>query len=276
MMIFPVPLAFSMICLLFRWFPYETPIFLRSQGNISDAEQVEEKIWSRYQLVPMQQSQQQESKEEQQQKATHIELEKINSDIVQKNKYDYELDSFKFINNEENQVFKIPIFFALLKNSNVRQQLLIGWILSIFQQLTGINVFISASNTLFLKAGLSYSNTTLASAFMAFLAAMCLTFATFQFNHFSRRKVFVLGNLCMFFVLLPSAIAEYFLEPDSFSLGVTSVFSIFAFISIFFFSYGPGLFLYLSELWPSNIRVKKNLLSSSVMNTNTFKNIIFI
>ncbi|XP_053990293.1 probable metabolite transport protein CsbC [Hylaeus volcanicus] len=258
MMIFPIPLAFSMIYLLSKWFPYETPIFLRLQGNISDAEQVEEKIWSRYQLVPMQQPapQQQELKEEKQeeQMATHIELEKMNCDGLQKNKYNCEMDSYKFVTTEENQSFKIPILLALLKNSNVRQQLIIGWILSIFQQLTGINVFISASNTLFLKAGLSYSNTTLASAFMAFLAAMCLTLATFQFNHFSRRKVFVLGNLCMFFVLLPSASSEYVLEPDSVLVGVTSVFSIFAFISIFSFSYGPGLFVYLSELWPSNIR----------------------
>lgn len=152
----------------------------------------------------------------------------------------------------------ISLTAALLSYPPLRNRLLIGWALSILQQISGINVFVSASNTLFLEAGLPPKYTTAASAVMALLAFLCAAVTALHIQYIPRRSMLVGGALFMSLSLLPSSLSSYLTPPGSKVEQLLSVFSTLAFVSVYSCTYGPGLFVYLNELWPADIKVKKD------------------
>lgn len=143
---------------------------------------------------------------------------------------------------------------ALKRYPPLRNRLLIGWAFSILQQMSGINVFVSGSNTLFLQAGLPPQYTTAASALMALLALACSAITALRINNIPRRTMLVGGALLMSLALLPAATCHLFVPLGSRLEQITSVLSTLFFVSFYSCSYGPGLFVYLNELWPTEIK----------------------
>lgn len=129
---------------------------------------------------------------------------------------------------------------------------IIGVVLSIGQQLSGINAFVAMSNNIFFDAGLSHDAASKASAAMA-LANVVMTFpAIFLIDSLGRKPLLIVGTagqaLCLAVVPILSALSytEY--------LTKATVFSVVGFIIFFSIAQGPVLWVYLFEMYPPEIK----------------------
>lgn len=115
-------------------------------------------------------------------------------------------------------------------------------------------VFVALSNTLFAQGGVPGKYLTIASAAMAFLQLLCSTIALQHLDRWPRKLIIGGGSSLMGICLVP-AIISGFTSKESFTQ-YTSIISILSFSSIYGLTYGPGLLIYLSELYPAEIRVR--------------------
>lgn len=116
-------------------------------------------------------------------------------------------------------------------------------------------MFVALSNTLFAQAGVHGENLTTASAFMAFLQLLFSTIALQQLNRWPRKIMMGGGTILMGFSLLPAVLAG--IGHSDAIRQRASVFSTLAFASTYGLTFGPGLLVYLNELFPSEIKVSR-------------------
>jgi SP family xylose:H+ symportor-like MFS transporter len=141
------------------------------------------------------------------------------------------------------------ISFADLFHGKFRMVLMIGIVLAILQQVTGINVFLYYAPEIFKKLGTG-SDTALLQTIIVGAVNMTFTVvAILSVDRFGRKPLMILGSLGMGICLLTLGLMAYFQRAELWIL----VF-ILGYIAIFALSVGPVTWVIISEIFPTRIR----------------------
>ncbi|TDQ08126.1 sugar porter family MFS transporter [Pedobacter metabolipauper] len=143
----------------------------------------------------------------------------------------------------------------------LRKALLLGVLLPLFSQLSGINAIIYYGPSILNDAGIALSNSFLGQIIFG-VANLVFTFvAIWKVDQWGRRPLYLIGTV--------GATISLFLTALFFSLGQTSsiflIISVTVFLACFAFSIGPLKFVVASEIFPTRIRGKAMGLSIMVM-----------
>lgn len=134
----------------------------------------------------------------------------------------------------------------------LRCALFLGFGLAAFQQLCGINALMSYSNSLFAEAGIAAEHLTLASTAMAFANVCVSVMSSGVVDNWGRRKLLLLGPF-----LQTLAMAIITCGTTGLSQRLVALLTVMSF-SVFVVSFSAGLgavtWLYLSEIYPMEIR----------------------
>jgi len=127
--------------------------------------------------------------------------------------------------------------------------LVIGIVLAILQQVTGINVFLYFGTEIFKKMG---SETNAALLQTVVVGAVNMTFtiiAIWTVDRLGRKPLMVIGSAGMGITLLAMGLAAYFQRTELWML-----LFILGYIACFALSVGPVTWVILSEIFPTSIR----------------------
>jgi len=139
----------------------------------------------------------------------------------------------------------------------LRTAVFLGVGLAAFQQLCGINGLMAYSNSLFAEAGIPPASLTLASTLMATANVGASVFSSRMVDHWGRRTLLLAGSFCQ---TLAMALLSLLLGkgwntwlPET-AIGPAAVVCFTAFVQSFSFGLGAVTWLYLSEIYPMEIR----------------------
>lgn len=133
----------------------------------------------------------------------------------------------------------------------------LGFGLAALQQLSGINALMAYSNGLFQEAGVPPASLTQASVAMATANVMASVFSSKVVDNWGRRRLLLLGT---FLQALAMALLVIAVEKDdkssrgSTTIGIIAVFCFSLFVTSFSAGLGAVTWLYLSEIYPMEIR----------------------
>eukprot|EP01053_Blabericola_migrator_P001281 Blabericola_migrator_1__1280@NODE_1330_length_4785_cov_81_161933_g893_i0_p1_GENE_NODE_1330_length_4785_cov_81_161933_g893_i0NODE_1330_length_4785_cov_81_161933_g893_i0_p1_ORF_typecomplete_len602_score109_49Sugar_tr/PF00083_24/3_2e93MFS_1/PF07690_16/1_4e19MFS_1/PF07690_16/3_2e07_NODE_1330_length_4785_cov_81_161933_g893_i018633668 len=139
------------------------------------------------------------------------------------------------------------------KSSELRKVIIIGCVLSAFQQLSGINVFIASSTSLFVQAGLTGYMPTVMTVVMCLINSVMTLPAVPLIESMGRRSLLLAGVIGMTIAVLPATIMLWVNETSDVTMWLC-IAGCLAFIICFAVSYGPILWVYLFEIYPMEIR----------------------
>ncbi|TKC12818.1 sugar porter family MFS transporter [Pedobacter polaris] len=143
----------------------------------------------------------------------------------------------------------------------VRKALLIGILLPLFSQFSGINAIIYYGPTILGNAGISLSNS-LISQIIFGLANMLFTLvAIWKVDSWGRRPLYLFGTAGATITLILTGICFYYEATTSIWLLIC----VLGFLACFAFSIGPLKFVVASEIFPSAIRGRALAISIMVM-----------
>jgi len=141
------------------------------------------------------------------------------------------------------------ISFSKLFHGKFRIVLMIGIVLAILQQVTGINVFLYYAPEIFKKLGTG-TNTALLQTIIVGIVNMSFTVvAILTVDRFGRKPLMIFGSLGMGICLLTLGLMAYFQRAELWIL----IF-ILGFIACFALSVGPVTWVIMSEIFPTRIR----------------------
>lgn len=143
-----------------------------------------------------------------------------------------------------------------------RRALLLGLLLPLFSQLSGINAIIYFGPTIFLKAGLSLSGSLQTQIYLGLANVIFTVIAIWKVDSWGRRPLYLVGSAGATICLLLTA---WSLNLDMENYGWILALPILGFLLFFAFSIGPLKFVVASEIFPSAIRAKAMSLSVLVM-----------
>jgi SP family arabinose:H+ symporter-like MFS transporter len=173
-------------------------------------------------------------------KASHI-LFKINGKDVAKK----ELSSIKeALQKEENGSWKV------LFHPGIRIAMFAGIVLSLLSQFTGINAIIYYGPRIMEEAGLKLSDALGGQVVIGLVNALATVFAIWKIDQYGRKKLLNLGITGMFFALL--AVGFLFLIHKTEGIWLLAL--IIIYIAFFAISYGPVIWVLLSEIYPTKVR----------------------
>jgi SP family arabinose:H+ symporter-like MFS transporter len=173
-------------------------------------------------------------------KASHI-LFKINGKDVAKK----ELNSIKeALQKEENGSWKV------LFHPGIRIAMFAGIVLSLLSQFTGINAIIYYGPRIMEEAGLKLSDALGGQVVIGLVNALATVFAIWKIDQYGRKKLLNLGITGMFFALL--AVGFLFLIHKTEGIWLLAL--IIIYIAFFAISYGPVIWVLLSEIYPTKVR----------------------
>mmetsp|Transcript_17158 Transcript_17158/g.36861 ORF Transcript_17158/g.36861 Transcript_17158/m.36861 type:complete len:537 (+) Transcript_17158:90-1700(+) len=139
----------------------------------------------------------------------------------------------------------------------LRTAVFLGVGLAAFQQLCGINGLMAYSNSLFADAGLKPSSLTLASTLMATGNVCASLFSSRMVDHWGRRRLLLTGSACQTIsmavvaLLIDKTTGQYIPQEIA---GPLAVVFFTLFVMSFSFGLGAVTWLYLSEIYPIEIR----------------------
>ncbi len=137
---------------------------------------------------------------------------------------------------------------------SVRTPFIIGVGISIFQQITGINVVIYYAPRIFQAAGFQSSQTAiLATVGVGIVNVIMTIIALWLIDKAGRRPLLMVGLIGMFFSLLILGFSFY---EEAKELGIASIVSMITYVAFFAISLGPVAWLIISEIYPLSIRGK--------------------
>ncbi|OHX68584.1 D-xylose transporter XylE [Flammeovirga pacifica] len=143
-------------------------------------------------------------------------------------------------NQEKASVFKQPYLFIVF----------VGVALSVFQQITGINVFLYYAPEIFKKIGGGNTDTALLQTIVVGAVNLIFTVvAIFSVDRFGRKPLMIIGSTGMGICITAIGTAAYFQSTDVWLL----VF-VLGYIACFALSLGPVVWVLLSEIMPNQIR----------------------
>mmetsp|Transcript_54684 Transcript_54684/g.127537 ORF Transcript_54684/g.127537 Transcript_54684/m.127537 type:complete len:545 (-) Transcript_54684:191-1825(-) len=152
----------------------------------------------------------------------------------------------------EAQGIKRITIIQALQDTYLRCSLLVGCFLAAYQQLTGINALMAYSNGLFAQAGIPNNDLTLASVGMCIANVLVSVWSTRLVDNMGRRTLLLYGcglqSLAMAaMVYLVNALPEYI-------RGVCAFLFFSCFVVSWNFGLGAVTWLWLSEIYPMEIR----------------------
>ena len=139
--------------------------------------------------------------------------------------------------------------FRALFQGKFRIVLIIGIILAILQQVTGINVFLYYAPEIFKRLGTGTNTALLQTIIVGFFNLTFTVVAILTVDKFGRKPLMIIGSLGMGFCLMILGLMAYFQQSALWIL----VF-ILGYISCFALSVGPVTWVIISEIFPTRIR----------------------
>ncbi|MGV3587936.1 MAG: sugar porter family MFS transporter [Adhaeribacter sp.] len=127
-----------------------------------------------------------------------------------------------------------------------------------FNQASGINAIIYYAPRIFEMAGLGKSSALLSSAGIGLINFLFTLLAINLIDRFGRRTLMLIGSVGLILTLSLVAKAFYFEEFESFSVPIY----LFVYIAFFAFSQGAVLWVFISEIFPNQVRASGQALGS--------------
>ncbi|ANQ06312.1 Hexose transporter [Plasmodium coatneyi] len=226
MFFFPCIISILGIVLLTFFFKEETPYYLFENGKVEESKKILKKIYG--------------------------------SDNV-----DEPLKAIKDAVEQNEAAKKNSIsLMTAMKIPSYRYVILLGCILSGLQQFTGINVLVSNSNELY-KGFLDKGMITTLSVIMTVVNFLMTFPAIYIVEKLGRKTLLLCGCAGIVCAFLPTAIANQ-IDSTSEIVKNLSIAATFVMIVSFAVSYGPVLWIYLHEMFPSEIKDSAASLASLV------------
>lgn len=127
--------------------------------------------------------------------------------------------------------------------------ILIGVLLSVFQQFVGINVVLYYAPEIFKNMGSSSDTALLQTIIVGVINLIFTVFAILTVDKYGRKPMQIIGALGMGISML--VIGSLFYTG---SMGSTALFFMFLYVASFAFSWGPITWVLLAEIFPNSIR----------------------
>ena len=148
--------------------------------------------------------------------------------------------------------FKQGTSWGLLFSSQYMRVLLIGLILSVFQQITGINTVIYFAPEIFRQAGFTGETASLLPTMgIGILNIIATTLSLILLDRSGRRILLQIGTFGM---LISLVLFVWALMMNHSSTALISTMSIFGYVFFFSMSLGPVTWVVLAEIYPLRIR----------------------
>lgn len=136
----------------------------------------------------------------------------------------------------------------LFKN-NIPKLLMLGILLSFFQQATGINVFLYYAPEIFKSFGSNTDTALLQTILVGSVNLIFTIVAIYTVDRLGRKPLLIIGGVGMTISMLTIGLSAYF---DS--IGVWLLIFMLGYIASFALSWGPVVWVMLSEIFPNSVR----------------------
>jgi sugar porter (SP) family MFS transporter len=134
---------------------------------------------------------------------------------------------------------------------SVRKVMIVGFILAVFVQVSGINTIVDYAPKILLAAGVEINNALLQTSLVGLINFIFTFVAILFIDKVGRRTLYLIGSAGMVITLVMLAISFY-LKME----GIFTLICILAFIASFASCIGPVFWTLLSEIFPNRIRGK--------------------
>ncbi|GAB3912831.1 sugar porter family MFS transporter [Mucilaginibacter boryungensis] len=143
----------------------------------------------------------------------------------------------------------------------MRKALLIGILLPLFSQFSGINAIIYYGPKILSNAGISLSNSLMSQVIFGLANMLFTLFAIWKVDSWGRRPLYLWGTAGAAITLIATGLCFHFGVTSSILLLVC----VLAFLACFAFSIGPLKFVVASEIFPNAIRGRALAISIMTM-----------
>lgn len=144
---------------------------------------------------------------------------------------------------------KVP-FISIIREKGFRKALIIGIVLAILSQFSGINAIIYYGPRILNSAGLNIGDALNSQVIIGLVNVLFTIIAIWQIDKFGRRPLLIAGVTGIIIFLIIIGIL-FFLDITG---GIALMIFILLYIACFAFSYGPVIWVFLSEIYPTHIR----------------------
>ena len=134
---------------------------------------------------------------------------------------------------------------------STRKVMIVGFLLAVFVQISGINTIVDYAPKILLAAGVEINNALLQTSFVGIINFIFTFVAILFIDKVGRRLLYLIGSMGMVITLLMLAISFY-LRME----GIFTLICILAFIAFFASCIGPVFWTLVSEIFPNRIRGK--------------------
>jgi len=132
-----------------------------------------------------------------------------------------------------------------------RKVMMIGFLLAVLVQVSGINTIVDYAPKILLAAGVEINNALLQTSFVGFINFVFTFVAILFIDKAGRRTLYLIGSMGMVITLLMLAVSFY-LKME----GIFTLICILMFIAFFASCIGPVFWTLVSEIFPNRIRGK--------------------
>nr|XP_027201296.1 solute carrier family 2, facilitated glucose transporter member 1-like [Dermatophagoides pteronyssinus] len=142
-----------------------------------------------------------------------------------------------------------------LRSASFRTVILVAIAINISQQLTGINIFMTSSNALFVSAGLSGVWPTIVTVLMNALNSL-MTFApVYLIEKKGRKWLLVAGSIGIIVSVLPATVLFWLLGTEHKASQILAIAGSLLFICFFAATFGGVVWVYTFEIFPDELRM---------------------
>ena len=191
--------------------------------------------------------------------------------LIQKGQEDEAISILSKIENQETALQEISIIrnapnqeagsYRELFSPSLRRPLLIGILLPLFSQFSGINAVIYYGPRILSDAGINISNALLGQIVFGLANFLFTVIAIWKVDKMGRRPLYIAGSIGAALSLIFTGWCFYNQATNSIAL----VISIILFLACFAFSIGPLKFVVAAEIFPTKIRGRALAISIMVM-----------
>jgi sugar porter (SP) family MFS transporter len=147
---------------------------------------------------------------------------------------------------------------AAFFSKQYQRPIMLAFLFAFFNQVSGINAIIYYAPRIFEMAGLGKSAALLSSAGIGLINFLFTLLALNLIDRFGRRTLMLIGSVGLIVTLGLVAKAFYFEEFNNFSVPVY----LFIYIAFFAFSQGAVIWVFISEIFPNQVRATGQALGS--------------
>ena len=127
--------------------------------------------------------------------------------------------------------------------------ILVGILLSVFQQFVGINVVLYYAGNIFRNMGNSNDSSMIQTIMVGIVNLVFTVLAIFTVDRFGRKPLMIIGSAGMAFSMFALGLSFYFGK-----LGIAALVFMLTYTAAFAMSWGPVTWVLLSEIFPNSIR----------------------